>query len=453
VRQYLFLTAILLLIPGVFASTASNVFRIEWELKIQNSYLNDARDVEACVLILDNHAGWVNQRILWENIPADEVLHTEENRIAVFRFPLISRGESKVLRFQQLVKVDRTEFDLSRSLGDKIPPELLSLTKPVDHLWENHPLLVTKAAELTENAATPREKLERIFDFVKSYLTYLRQKEEHGALWAYQNRVGDCTEFTNLLIALCRLSGIPAKFVSAIGYSREKEGDFYAMGHAFAVVYLPDLGWIPVDATWSSPAGELGKSSEEKLVLLTSDGSNLIEDSKIKMPKDYISYSYTGEKPDLRFVSRATIYKEVGLEVSIDASSVLERGNSWEWYVKLTNEGRIDLHNLRVKLIADNRYLDTPEEVLVDNLPGGWTKTISFHVKVKQNAENLPVMARVEYESPYGTFFSTAESVATVYLPQPLPGLPQLLQNPPLLFATAMVLILVVATVLLIRRF
>jgi transglutaminase-like putative cysteine protease len=37
----------------------------------------------------------------------------------------------------------------------------------------------------------------------------------------YQSRVGDCTEFTSLIIALCRLLGIPAKFVSAIGYSEK----------------------------------------------------------------------------------------------------------------------------------------------------------------------------------------------------------------------------------------
>lgn len=443
------------LVPTAFSSTVSNVFRIEWELKLQNSYLNEARDVIVYVLIFDNRLGWVNQQVLQEDIQADEILRTDENRAAIFKFPLIRRGESRVLRFHQLVRVDRTEFDLSKSTSDWIPSELLPLTKPVNHLWENHPLLVAKVAELSENAATPREKLERIFEFVKNHLTYEPQREEHGALWAYQNRIGDCTEFTNLLIALCRLSGIPAKFVSSIGYSQEKRGDFYAMGHAFAIVYLPDLGWVPVDATWSSPVGELGKSSEEKLVLLTSDGSNLVKDSQISIPKDHISYSYHGENPNLRLTSQATIYKEMGLEVKMDASSVLSEGNVWEWYVKLTNEGRVDLRNLRVKLVTDNQFLEAPEEIVLDNLPGGWNRTLFFKVKVKQSVENLPVKAFVEYESPYGTFLSTAESSATVFLPEPpLAPVFRLLQNR-LLLVLVMILLgmLVTLAVLLARRF
>jgi transglutaminase-like putative cysteine protease len=449
VKRLTFPLLFLFLLPTALGATASNVFRIEWQVTLQNSSFNDAEDVHAYVLILDNRSGWANQQVVWENIPGAEILRTEENRVAVFHFSRIGRGETKTVSFQQLVKVDRTEFDLSRSTGVAIPSTLLPLTRPVDYLWENHPSLVSKASELCENAATPREKLQRIFEFVKGYLFYREQTEEHGALWAYQNRVGDCTEFTNLLIALCRLSGIPAEFVSAIGYSEEKGGDFYTMGHAFALVYLPDLEWVPVDATWSSPVGELGKSSEEKLVMLTSDGSNLVKDFRVTVPKDRISYSYVGTDPRLRLLSQATISKEVGLDVKMDANPVLGEGNVWEWYVTLTNKGREELQNLRVRILADNKFLEVPEEARVDSLPARWNKTLSFELKVKQSTENLPVRAVVEYDSPYGTFSSSAESQATVTLPELPPGL-EFLTKHYLLLILGMVAVIVI---LLARRF
>jgi len=413
---------------------------------IKNPNINDARDVVVQVMIFDNRSGWVNQQVLWENIRATEFVRTDENRTAIFKFPFIARGETKVMNFQQIVKVDRTEFDLNQSTDVVIPPELLPLTKPVEYLWENHPELVAKALELSENARTPREKLQRIFEFVKGYLIYEEQQEEHSALWAYQNRIGDCTEFTNLIIALCRLSGIPAKFVSAIGYSKEKGGSLYTMGHAFAIVYLPDLGWIPVDATWSSPKGELGESSEDKLVMLVSDGSNLLKDSRITIPRDYITYSYMGTNPDLKLESRAVIYKEVGLDVRMNSSSVLGEGNTWDWYVTITNEGLTTLSNLRVKLMADNQFIEVPEEVVVDNLPAGWNRTLAFKLKVKKSVENLPIKAMVEYESPYGQFLSTTEGKTTVTL-QELPAT-EFLQSPQgilILIAVAAIVVAIVA--------
>jgi hypothetical protein len=422
VKQLIFPLLLFFLLPTALGATASNVFRIEWQITIKNPSFNDAENVYAYILIFDNRSGWVNQQVVWENIPGANLLRTEENRMAVFYFPRIGGGEVKVVSFQQLVKVDRTEFDVSRSTGTVIPSELLPLTRPVDYLWENHPLLIAKASELCENAATPREKLRRIFEFVKGYLFYVEQAKEHGALWAYQSRVGDCTEFTNLIIALCRLSGIPAKFVSAIGYTEEKGEDFYAMGHAFALVYLPELGWVPVDATWSSPEGELGKSSEEKLVLMVSDGSNLVKASEVTVPKDRISYSFVNTDPHLELISQARISKEVGLEVKMDASRTLGEGNIWEWYVTLMNEGREELRNLRVRILTDNEFLEVPPEAMVDVLPARQNKVLSFELKVKQSTENLPVKAVVEYVSPYGTFSSSAESKANVTLPELPPG-------------------------------
>lgn len=402
---------VLFLLPPSLASTTSSVFRIQWQVQLQNPGHTDAQDVVATILVFDNRSGWVNQQVLWEDIPG-EVLRNIDNRVAIFRVPRLRAGTTESISFEQLVKVDRTELDLDLSTGTYIPPEYLPLTLPIDRLWENHPDLVSKVAELCDNVATPVEKLRRIFEFVKGYLTYRQQGEEHGALWAYRNRVGDCTEFTNLLIALCRLSGIPAKFVSAIGYSREKANDLYSMGHAFALVYLPGLEWVPVDATWSSPRGELGESSEDKLVMLVSDGWNLLKDSGITVPKDRVNYSYVGTDPGVRLLSQATILKEVGLEVSLDAAGEL-RDSTWEWYVTVRNVGSVTVNNLSVRISADNEFLEVPPPVTLDELLGGHNRVFTLEVGVKRSAENLPVVAEVEYETPYGVFSAKAEAKAS----------------------------------------
>ena len=60
--------------------------------------------------------------------------------------------------------------------------------------------------------ATPRETVERIFQWVSEYIRhYEYASEDRGALYALLTRKGDCSEAMYLFVALCRASGIPAR--------------------------------------------------------------------------------------------------------------------------------------------------------------------------------------------------------------------------------------------------
>ncbi len=62
--------------------------------------------------------------------------------------------------------------------------------------------------------------------------------------WVLQNRIGKCSEFSHLFIALARSVGIPAKFVAGMVYN----GNSWAL-HAWAEVYINGQ-WYPVDPTF-----------------------------------------------------------------------------------------------------------------------------------------------------------------------------------------------------------
>lgn len=62
--------------------------------------------------------------------------------------------------------------------------------------------------------------------------------------WVLQNRIGKCSEFSHLFIALARSAGIPAKFVAGLVYN----GDSWAL-HAWSEVYINGQ-WYPVDPTF-----------------------------------------------------------------------------------------------------------------------------------------------------------------------------------------------------------
>lgn len=64
-------------------------------------------------------------------------------------------------------------------------------------------------------------------------------------------RSGVCQDFAHVHVALCRLAGIPARYVS--GYIHTGPAESGTLGadasHAWCEVYLPPYGWIGYDAT------------------------------------------------------------------------------------------------------------------------------------------------------------------------------------------------------------
>ncbi|HLW64865.1 MAG TPA: transglutaminase domain-containing protein [Gemmataceae bacterium] len=68
---------------------------------------------------------------------------------------------------------------------------------------------------------------------------------DHGAVWALKNKHGDCTEFADLFVTLCRAKGIPARVCEGYITTDVAKGD--TPKHNWTEVYLDNLGWVPVD--------------------------------------------------------------------------------------------------------------------------------------------------------------------------------------------------------------
>lgn len=67
---------------------------------------------------------------------------------------------------------------------------------------------------------------------------------------------GVCQDFTHLFLASCRYNGIPARYVS--GYIFPDKNLIGALQmHAWAEVFIPDVGWIGVDPTNNIFVGDL----------------------------------------------------------------------------------------------------------------------------------------------------------------------------------------------------
>ena len=76
-------------------------------------------------------------------------------------------------------------------------------------------------------------------------------------LEALGKRRGVCQDFAHILIGLCRSIRLPARYVSGylyVGGESGWRGDLAS--HAWAEVFLPGFGWLPLDPTNDRPVGE-----------------------------------------------------------------------------------------------------------------------------------------------------------------------------------------------------
>ncbi len=126
-----------------------------------------------------------------------------------------------------------------------LPPEL-----PESELRELSAFAMSFAArrqyDLLETLIDMNQTLHRDFRYIPGVTTI-----ETSPFDVYSERRGVCQDFANLFICLARLLGVPARYrvgyiYTGAGYANQMQSD---ASHAWAEVYLPEVGWRGFDPT------------------------------------------------------------------------------------------------------------------------------------------------------------------------------------------------------------
>jgi len=140
---------------------------------------------------------------------------------------------------------------------------------------ENYKLdeaIVRRAAErLRTTEASVLERVRRIHDFVIDSVDYSRDERWDPADSVLRKGSGSCSEYSYLMIALCRLNGIPARYAGGTWFEKDgvspprgeaakAEASVDRVFHRWVEVYLPRVGWFPVDPTQDDAADKEGET-------------------------------------------------------------------------------------------------------------------------------------------------------------------------------------------------
>ncbi len=162
-------------------------------------------------------------------------------------FPLESGPRQSVHRDPA---TGRVTLSLGAMYGEPLAATPASIERNLEETVEfpiRHAAVKAIAAKAVGDAATPREKVERLVRFVDTFVEDAVLPNASTVMGLVERPRGDCSEHTLLFTALARSLGIPARDASGLMYMGDKIQRFG--GHVWNEVVL-DGFWVPVDATW-----------------------------------------------------------------------------------------------------------------------------------------------------------------------------------------------------------
>lgn len=231
----------------VFNTIQGKVFEdeviVEYTNTITVNYPDTRTDCFLMILLPMHYAG--KQTVLSEVFSLQpKYIQSNNNRYAVF--DLSSNKDSKII-IRCMVKLYRSAFEP----GSKPDITIEKLTDSEHAVYVGgEQYLEVDSQELQEKAKqlvgrNEIETIEKTYDFVRKHITYKGvNHNDNGAVYVYRKEKGDCTEYSDLFVTLCRINDIPARFVEGC----TTIGSYNL--HAWAEVYIDGHGWVAFDPTW-----------------------------------------------------------------------------------------------------------------------------------------------------------------------------------------------------------
>ncbi|TXT55784.1 MAG: hypothetical protein BAJATHORv1_30166 [Candidatus Thorarchaeota archaeon] len=178
--------------------------------------------------------------------PARVVEKAENNMVAIIKVPELSPGES----FQPtaILRMDTTTRDwlMEPQLTTKtVLRRTIGQFCSMKQYWETEDPVIQKLSErIAESSNNDLTYTKIAFQLVREQVKLKTHLDERlGAALAAAKKEGDCDEHADLFIALTRAVKIPSRRVVGHYFRGRHEPE----PHAWAEVFLENVGWIPID--------------------------------------------------------------------------------------------------------------------------------------------------------------------------------------------------------------
>jgi len=218
---------------------------VEFDLSYDFSVPGETQRVEFRIIVPQTIESRQNILSVSYSPQPSRIFDENGNRYAEFVFVQPDRHVNVVMTVRaELLKYDLLTARLNRRAGYPESEPLEDFLRSEKYIEKDHQE-IQQIAEGIEGE-TDIDIVKNIYDHILDNMEYsILGRKDWGALKAVQLGKGDCTEYSDLFVALCRARGIPARTASGytVGFGST------STRHNWAEVYLSEFGWVPFDPT------------------------------------------------------------------------------------------------------------------------------------------------------------------------------------------------------------
>jgi transglutaminase-like putative cysteine protease len=190
----------------------------------------------------------------------------------LFYQPSLEPGQNLLINTSLILTASQTFTDSAERIRQNLAPEEQSAYVEICSRYLPLPDLAEYAvngelrpltAEIIYGARNPWDQAQQIKAYLQDTCQYnlvvaVPPENADFVSWFLQTKEGYCVYFASAMTMLCRIAGIPARYVEGYYVQGGNSADESRLvttrqAHAWTEIYLAGIGWIPIDAT---PGGQ-----------------------------------------------------------------------------------------------------------------------------------------------------------------------------------------------------
>jgi len=195
-------------------------------------------------------------------------------------------------------------------------PEVAAFVKATGEFASDNRNVIQQAREIAGDDRDAWSVAQKLGDWTHKNLTW-KSVARAGAAETLATREADCSEFSQLYVAMARSLGLPARIVSGLAYSGNSFG-----GHAWVEVWVGE--WVEIDPTWGTDFVDATHIRNQTSTLVTAAALNLLDVEIVETRRTVPDFQKSAKALVEHLVTAIPAANKSDLEATIDLATLTD---------------------------------------------------------------------------------------------------------------------------------
>ncbi|HEU4435615.1 MAG TPA: transglutaminase domain-containing protein [Pyrinomonadaceae bacterium] len=195
-------------------------------------------------------------------------------------------------------------------------PEVAAFVKATSEIASDNRNVIEQARQIAGDDRDAWSVAQKLGEWTHQNLTW-KSVARAGAVETLATREADCSEFSELYVAMARSLGLPARIVSGLAYSGNSFG-----GHAWVEVWVGE--WIELDPTWGTHFVDATHVRNQNATLVTAAALNLLDVEIVETRRTVADFQKSARSLSEHLVKAIMAENKPDVEATIDLAMLTD---------------------------------------------------------------------------------------------------------------------------------